>query len=158
MDYCYDPNWDSFANDTMEENNTISTSAPTTEPTEDILSFSTTADDDGLTELVNLGWTPSETLYECQGDCDSDSDCDAGLLCHHNSIPPGCTGFNISGMDYCYDPFWNSFANETTEVNHTITSSAPTTEPTENIFSFSTTADDGLTELVNLGWTPSETL
>ena len=43
----------------------------------------------------------------CEGDCDSDSDCKAGLRCfHRNPLRPmhpviGCSGAGVSGMDYC---------------------------------------------------------
>lgn len=46
-------------------------------------------------------------LQECQGDCDSDSDCDWGLTCFQRdgeeSIE-GCTGAGSDGWDYCYTP------------------------------------------------------
>merc|ERR1719295_1070120 len=164
MDYCYDPIWDSFANDTTEENYTITTSAPTVTPTmaptEDILLFSTSVDDDGLTELVNLGWSPSETLYECQGDCDFDHDCDGSMLCYHDGIPPGCTGTYTSYMDYCYDPNWDRFANETTEENYTIaTTDHPTSTPTAHAQpETSTTSSSDLTALQNMGWHVNFTL
>mmetsp|Transcript_18412 Transcript_18412/g.45827 ORF Transcript_18412/g.45827 Transcript_18412/m.45827 type:complete len:2629 (-) Transcript_18412:138-8024(-) len=47
-------------------------------------------------------------LQECQGDCDSDSDCDDGLECFQakgrDSVIPGCAGTPITDMDYCYQP------------------------------------------------------
>jgi len=46
-------------------------------------------------------------LGECQGDCDSDSDCQPGLLCfqRNGKTPvPGCTGEGQNSKDYCYDP------------------------------------------------------
>jgi len=66
--------------------------------------YTNSTEDDGLIELVNLGWSPNGTLDECEGDCDSDSDCDGNMQCYHNGIPPGCYAANYtSGMDYCYD-------------------------------------------------------
>jgi predicted ThiF/HesA family dinucleotide-utilizing enzyme len=42
-------------------------------------------------------------LGNCEGDCDSDADCAAGLLCWKNDTPvPGCTGTKVSGKEYCY--------------------------------------------------------
>jgi hypothetical protein len=44
-------------------------------------------------------------LLLCEGDCDSDSDCAAGLVCFQRSGTenvPGCLGAGQSGKDYCY--------------------------------------------------------
>ena len=38
------------------------------------------------------GWSPSGKLERCQGDCDSDSDCETGAKCVLNARPLGCTG------------------------------------------------------------------
>jgi len=61
-----------------------------------------------LPELKFLGRNPPETnfpLQECEGDCDRDSDCAAGLVCiqrHENDGPvPGCWGQDNSSADYC---------------------------------------------------------
>jgi len=49
-------------------------------------------------------------LGECEGDCDNDTHCKAGLKCWHRSgwnsnIPPGCRGqAHAKSHDYCYDP------------------------------------------------------
>ena len=48
--------------------------------------------------------TPAHSLGECQGDCDSDADCEAGLYCYQrdNFDPiPGCGGTDASRTDYC---------------------------------------------------------
>ena len=44
----------------------------------------------------------------CEGDCDTDSDCTAGLRCFHRgesrdalASVPGCSGDGESHMDYC---------------------------------------------------------
>jgi len=40
----------------------------------------------------------------CEGDCDRDSDCKAGLRCFHRNYlwsVPGCSGDGVSHMDYC---------------------------------------------------------
>ena len=45
-------------------------------------------------------------LQRCQGDCDSDNDCDAGLFCMENYAMepvPGCNDTRNSGWDYCVD-------------------------------------------------------
>lgn len=47
-------------------------------------------------------------MAQCQGDCDGDEDCAAGLMCKQrdNGEPvPGCSGgLSWPQMDYCYDP------------------------------------------------------
>ena len=49
----------------------------------------------------------SATIQRCEGDCDEDSHCATGLVCHqrdsHEAVK-GCTGSGISGMDYCARP------------------------------------------------------
>lgn len=60
-------------------------------------------------ELKWLGQNPRDMdfpLQECEGDCDSDSDCAPGLVClqrrTENSGPvPGCWGRDNSLADYC---------------------------------------------------------
>ena len=53
----------------------------------------------------------------CEGDCDRDSDCRAGLLCFHRTnaeVTPGCTndGHSDKSTDYCYQaPLPNPSAN-----------------------------------------------
>ena len=55
------------------------------------------------------GCTSDNQCSACQGDCDSDSDCQPGLKCWQRSQPdqtvPGCakTGY-VQSHDYCYDP------------------------------------------------------
>jgi len=56
------------------------------------------------------GWG-GRNLNECEGDCDNDGHCAAGLECYHNAgvtkngPPPGCTGTAFTeNADYCYDP------------------------------------------------------
>ncbi len=48
---------------------------------------------------------------ECEGDCDSDSDCEDGLECFTRSgyeAVPGCSGEggdrDVIGRDICFDP------------------------------------------------------
>jgi len=47
-------------------------------------------------------------LGECEGDCDSNGDCQSGLICHKRSkygpIPQGCSGSKASRTDYCVEP------------------------------------------------------
>lgn len=60
-------------------------------------------------ELKWLGQNPSARhfpLQECEGDCDTNRDCDSGLIClqrrYENSGPvPGCWGRDNSLADYC---------------------------------------------------------
>lgn len=43
----------------------------------------------------------------CEADCDSDADCEAGLICYQRnagSPVPGCAGADNAGYDYCIKP------------------------------------------------------
>jgi len=51
------------------------------------------------------------TLGLCEGDCDRDSDCASGLVCHQRSgftAVPGCDGEGTEGWDYCVQPSLDS--------------------------------------------------
>ncbi|CAL6391783.1 unnamed protein product [Bathycoccus prasinos] len=51
----------------------------------------------------NLG---TNSYGMCEGDCDKDSDCDAGLKCFQRNkfeSVPGCSGKSKKGWDYCID-------------------------------------------------------
>ena len=48
-------------------------------------------------------------LDECQGDCDSDNECNGSLICfrredENDGTIPGCNGIDTSKTDYCIDP------------------------------------------------------
>mmetsp|Transcript_80483 Transcript_80483/g.254071 ORF Transcript_80483/g.254071 Transcript_80483/m.254071 type:complete len:141 (+) Transcript_80483:204-626(+) len=46
-------------------------------------------------------------LGQCQGDCDGDGQCAAGLRCFHREDQepvPGCRGRGVPRFDYCYSP------------------------------------------------------
>ena len=49
-----------------------------------------------------------EPMTRCQGDCDIDDNCAAGLFCFQvnkrGSAIPGCNNLIDSGADYCVDP------------------------------------------------------
>jgi len=66
----------------------------------------------------------------CEGDCDSDSDCSAGLTCHQRSgtsAVPGCTGGgggDRSDVDYCVGTGANANGNELTAVAGDLDSTA----------------------------------
>lgn len=69
-------------------------------------------DDTGLIEAIVFADTINNVshasrLWECQGDCDSDSDCSGTLLCMQrddNEYIPGCYGYEqYSAIDFCYD-------------------------------------------------------
>lgn len=56
--------------------------------------------------LVNAAKPHPPALGECQGDCDTDSHCAAGLMCFKRKglePIPGCQGNGKSGWDYCVD-------------------------------------------------------
>ncbi|KAL7548824.1 hypothetical protein ACHAWF_012084 [Thalassiosira exigua] len=54
-------------------------------------------------------WHPGHNfpLGNCEGDCDSDWNCQRGLICVHvdeGEEVPGCVGASAGGKDYCADP------------------------------------------------------
>ena len=56
--------------------------------------------------LVSYGWDGLGTgsLGECEGDCDTDTDCATGLVCFQrsaNEAVPGCLGSGENNMDFC---------------------------------------------------------
>ena len=64
-----------------------------------------------LRHVANDGLpTTAYPLKNCQGDCDSDTDCEGSLVCSQRSsgniAVPGCTGGEdeAANYDYCYDP------------------------------------------------------
>eukprot|EP00943_MAST-04B_sp_MAST-4B-sp1_P002039 g2039.t1 len=64
--------------------------------------------------LRNVGWNPVDLypLRKCEGDCDSDAQCEGNLKCFEREIgetgfavPPGCIAGgsgDVPGYDYCY--------------------------------------------------------
>jgi hypothetical protein len=65
---------------------------------------------EALMNLGGSGCTASSPCGECQGDCDSDSDCHGGLVCFQRDgleVVPGCQAGgsgDVSGYDYCHAP------------------------------------------------------
>jgi hypothetical protein len=62
----------------------------------------------GTLEIVTNNPAPG-SLKECKGDCEKDSDCQAGLKCFNRNGKepvPGCTGDkdSFAGTDFCYKP------------------------------------------------------
>jgi hypothetical protein len=60
-----------------------------------------------LFELVLTDLLLKHVVGLCEGDCDSDSDCESGLKCFLRSgfkAVPGCSGRGHNGADYCYKP------------------------------------------------------
>jgi hypothetical protein len=57
-----------------------------------------------LVNLVNLEEEGTD-LDNCQGDCDSDTECKKSFVCQQRNNEPvrGCSGVPTSGWDYCYD-------------------------------------------------------
>lgn len=63
-------------------------------------------------DLQLVDWSPDTSVNKltvCQGDCDSDFDCDTYLECfdkvlYNDDGLPGCSGIPSSGVDYCFDP------------------------------------------------------
>jgi len=57
--------------------------------------------------LVSIAADGESNLGLCEGDCDSNDDCAAGLSCfQRNGLTPvpGCSGAGNTNWDYCYDP------------------------------------------------------
>mmetsp|Transcript_20033 Transcript_20033/g.55716 ORF Transcript_20033/g.55716 Transcript_20033/m.55716 type:complete len:90 (+) Transcript_20033:2-271(+) len=58
--------------------------------------------------LTGHGWDPINQLGLCEGDCDFDSDCQPGMVCHQRDERfdpiPGCIGDGHLDMDYCVWP------------------------------------------------------
>ena len=79
----------------------------------------------------------------CQGDCNSDEDCQDGLECFSRAqgemtSVPGCVSGGEDdkpGMDYCYTPFKPTTTTTTTTTS--TTTSTTTTSSTENISAMS---------------------
>jgi hypothetical protein len=48
----------------------------------------------------------------CDGDCDTDADCQTGLQCYLRAggLTPGCAGTSAAGWGYCFDPTYRSTA------------------------------------------------
>lgn len=63
-----------------------------------------------LPALISYGGSPPDFRFPlglCEGDCDLDSHCQAGLICFQRTqnVPvPGCTGSDSSKTDYCIFP------------------------------------------------------
>ena len=61
-------------------------------------------------EFVTWNVEPESELKLCQGDCDSDEECDGDLVCYEGGNTddeevPGCTGPSTSSiLDYCINP------------------------------------------------------
>jgi len=83
--------------------------------------------------LVDLGVEPSVTLGLCEGDCDNDSDCEAGLECFQRDgleTVPGCGGSGTSAYDYCIEPVPSVSPSEAPSKGSSASPSAsPSTSP-----------------------------
>ena len=74
-------------------------------------------------------------LLACRGDCDRDSDCDAGLICFKRdgfTPVPGCSGEGKENKDYCYDPTALSLSPVTSSPSEPPSQSPVTLQPTES--------------------------
>lgn len=61
----------------------------------------------GLPSLKNVAVNPKKAVAACSGDCDSDKDCEKGLVCYQRSGTtdvPGCQGAGKKDWDYCIEP------------------------------------------------------
>ena len=58
---------------------------------------------------------PLEDLGQCQGDCNSDDDCKAGMMCFQRELGqpvPGCATSGFDDSDYCVGLGKNANADE----------------------------------------------
>eukprot|EP00980_Cylindrotheca_fusiformis_P005679 scaffold1184_cov132-Cylindrotheca_fusiformis.AAC.100 len=90
-----------------------------------------------LPALVSYGGSPPDFRFPlglCEGDCDSDSHCQAGLVCFQrseNDPVPGCAGSDSSRTDYCTYPGMLPVASiPTLNPTKTFKAEFPTTVPT----------------------------
>eukprot|EP00339_Tiarina_fusa_P022745 CAMPEP_0117025880 /NCGR_PEP_ID=MMETSP0472-20121206/19074_1 /TAXON_ID=693140 ORGANISM="Tiarina fusus, Strain LIS" /NCGR_SAMPLE_ID=MMETSP0472 /ASSEMBLY_ACC=CAM_ASM_000603 /LENGTH=372 /DNA_ID=CAMNT_0004732719 /DNA_START=163 /DNA_END=1281 /DNA_ORIENTATION=+ len=96
-DYCINP----------DDLNSPDTPQPMPSPTPQPVAPAPTGNSGGRPDLQSFGASPPGNRFplgECEGDCDSDSDCASGLKCfmRDNFDPvPGCNGFDASRTDYC---------------------------------------------------------
>jgi len=72
----------------------------------------TSSDDADEVEYPKLmfGENSDELLADCRGDCDSDDECETGLICVQRSAyeeMPGCAGEPSWNTDYCLNPARN---------------------------------------------------
>lgn len=71
-----------------------------------------------IVSIVGDNGSPASSfpLQKCQGDCDTDAECAAGLICFPRTSEevPGCTGITsaMDGIYFCNDP-WESQADST---------------------------------------------
>ncbi|GKY90745.1 hypothetical protein MPSEU_000047400 [Mayamaea pseudoterrestris] len=105
LDFCVDPN--SSSSSSSSGNGGTSTGGGTTNSGSAIV---ITGDNKSPLSAFPLG--------KCQGDCDSDSDCQPGLVCYqrlNTESVPGCSGASkYSGKDFCIDPSGTTSSNTTT--------------------------------------------
>ncbi|CAB9514038.1 receptor-like protein kinase [Seminavis robusta] len=64
---------------------------------------------DGTLIIRDQQCSETNPCSTCEGDCDSDFECEDGLVCRErdvgtNDAVPGCLGLGIPGLDYCYVP------------------------------------------------------
>ena len=75
----------------------------------DDITSSDDADDAEYPQLM-FGENSDELLADCRGDCDSDDECETGLICVQRSAyeaMPGCAGEPSWNTDYCLNPARN---------------------------------------------------
>ena len=62
---------------------------------------------DQLVRMTKAG-EGSGLLKKCQGECVADNDCEGNLECMERTSStspfPGCSGFGVVGVSYCFDP------------------------------------------------------
>jgi hypothetical protein len=136
---------------TKAPTNTPSTGLPTSSPTEVGKSVN------------NTGWSPSEPLEECYGDCDDDSDCMGDLMCFLREYPnapvPGCMGGEADGLltDYCILP--SNLPEMPTGAPSTSlptgeASESPTHSPTHSPTVYNPSSSGDPIPINNMGWSP----
>eukprot|EP00934_Nitzschia_sp_Nitz4_P004866 Nitzschia sp. Nitz4//scaffold45_size130396//72961//74076//NITZ4_003455-RA/size130396-exonerate_est2genome-gene-0.63-mRNA-1//1//CDS//3329552416//4856//frame0 len=88
-----------------------------------------------LQTLDYVGSNPTG-LSQCEGDCDSDSDCSGSLICYQKDggspgTVPGCSGTDFSRTDFCIDPS-DVGSSPTSPVSSPVTSPTPAPVPSSS--------------------------
>ena len=100
----------------------LSKCAPACDPSSPLcgcMQYATSCEASQPQPLVTTGpsaCTPGAPCQACQGDCDNDADCGAGLQCmQRGGDEPvlGCTGAGLTAYDYCYNPIFPATSSPT---------------------------------------------
>ena len=121
--------------ETTEED---SSAGASTEETTTIEETTSTEETSNVLEEVGNNGEPADVfpLGQCQGDCDNDDECQAGLVCMQRDggeDVPGCEGEDDTSTDYCYLPTTSEETEEVVVTEKPTTSSPVSSPPTTAI-------------------------